>query len=244
MENSSNEKQIKLEFTNDELTQTVNFENSSDNSSYFIPKPNNDNSNSNMLNIENMQLTIQSNQNYNFVLSQLNVPVVEPKSNIINIEQFKETLSSLNRYETVTSITISNLRDNNAYILNDLSKINGLEKILIFSGLNGTNNELNPVSTLSTSLDEKKVSLVTNQTPDTSLQAYNDQVRQVLDFILGKGDHITILNLPKEVIFVDDNAMNSLNDKITARSWTTKDGGVISLVGYVKDFNDFKLLAS
>ena len=240
----NNENQIKLEFTNDELTQTVNFENSSDNSSYFIPKPNNDNSNSNMLNIENMQLTIQSNQNYNFVLSQLNVPVVEPKSNIINIEQFKETLSSLNRYETVTSITISNLSDNNAYILNDLSKINGLEKILIFSGLNGTNNELNPVSSLSTSLDEKKVSLVTNQTPDTSLQAYNDQVRQVLDFILGKGDHITILNLPKEVIFVDDNAMNSLNDKITARSWTTKDGGVISLVGYVKDFNDFKLLAS
>ena len=119
-----------------------------------------------------------------------------------------------------------------------------MEKILIFSGLNGTNNKLNPVSTLSTSLDEKKVSLVPNQTPDTSLQAYNDQVRQVLDFILGKGDHITILNLPKEVIFVDDTAMNSLNDKITARSWTTKDGGVISLVGYVKDFNDFKLLAS
>lgn len=240
----NNENQIKLEFTNDELTQTVNFETSTDNSSYFIPKHNNDNSNGNMLNIENIQLTIQSNQSYNFVLSQLNVPVVEPKSNIINIEQFKETLSSLNRYETVTSITISNLSDNNAYILNDLSKINGLEKILIFSGLNGTNNELNLVSTLSTSLDEKKVSLLPNQTPDTNLQAYNDQVRQVLDFILGKGDHITILNLPKEVIFVDDTAMNSLNDKITARSWTTKDGGVISLVGYVKDFNDFKLLAS
>lgn len=240
----NNDNQIKLELTNFELFQNENITASIGDNRNFIPKPNIDNSDDNILNIDNMQLNIQSNQSYNFALPQLNVPLVENKNNIVNIEQFKETLYSLNRYENVTSITISNLSDDNTYILKELSKINGLEKIIIFSGLSGKNNDLSPVNILGTSLDEKKVSLVPNQTSDTSFQAYSDQVRQVLDFILGKGDHITILSMPKEVIFVDDTAMNSFNDKITAKSWTTKDGGVVSLIGYVKDFNDFKLLAS
>jgi hypothetical protein len=81
-------------------------------------------------------------------------------------------------------------------------------------------------------------------TASSNLQAYNDQVRLLIDYVLAKGDQITIVNLPKEVIFVDNTALGTASDMVTARSWVTKDGGVISMVGFLKDISDFKVLQS
>jgi len=211
-------------------------------------KANNDNFKYSFLNVENLQINTLSEIKYNIDITQNYSHSNKAKNNTLNLDQFKESLVSLNKSETISSITINSLTDNNSYILNELAKINGFEKIISFSGLvNTTNfyeNTYQPLNMLYSSTDTKNVNSANNLFSDTNLQTYSDQVRQILDFILNKGDHITILNLPKEVIFVDDTAMSSFSDKITARSWSTKDGGVISLVGYVKDFSDFKLLAS
>ena len=66
----------------------------------------------------------------------------------------------------------------------------------------------------------------------------------MIDFVLTKGDRITIVNLPMEVIFVDNTALSTATELVTARSWVTKDGGVISMVGFLKDISDYKVLQS
>ena len=180
------------------------------------------------------------------------------------IDQLKDGLVSVNiNTSTISTVKITSSSDANFHILDSLSKVEGFNTILSFTGI--TDNSLRTDYSISSksaapsdgtaffSMETSKP-LLSPATTDhvaslpnagsSNLSAYNDQVRGLIDFVLTKGDRITIVNLPMEVIFVDNTALSTATELVTARSWVTKDGGVISMVGFLKDMSDYKVLQS
>lgn len=182
-----------------------------------------------------------------------------------SIDHLKEGLISINiNTATISTVSINSSSDSSFHILDSLSKVDGFNTILASTGITDNSalkivspiidkSSAQPAETIFNTAELNKASesqitqtgmtALTN-TVSPSLQAYNDQVRLLIDFVLAKGDQITIVNLPKEVIFVDNTALSTSSDMVTARSWVTKDGGVISMVGFLKDISEFKVLQS
>ena len=181
------------------------------------------------------------------------------------IDHLKDGLISINiNTSTISTVSINSSSDASFHILDSLSKVDGFNTILSSTGIADTrmikidysinyksnapsaDNELNAVETTKSLAGPYTADGITASpnTASSNLQAYTDQVRLLIDFVLAKGDQITIVNLPKEVIFVDNTALGTASDMVTARSWVTKDGGVISMVGFLKDISDFKVLQS
>ena len=181
------------------------------------------------------------------------------------IDHLKDGLISINiNTSTISTVSINSSSDASFHILDSLSKVDGFNTILSSTGIAdnrmikidysinyksnapSADNELNAVETTKSLAGPYTADGITASpnTASSNLQAYTDQVRLLIDFVLAKGDQITIVNLPKEVIFVDNTALGTASDMVTARSWVTKDGGVISMVGFLKDISDFKVLQS
>ena len=180
------------------------------------------------------------------------------------IDQLKDGLVSVNiNTSTISTVKITSSSDANFHILDSLSIVEGFNTILSFTGI--TDNSLRTDYSISSKIAapsdgtaffsmETSKPLLSPATTDhvaslpnagsSNLSAYNDQVRGLIDFVLTKGDRITIVNLPMEVIFVDNTALSTATELVTARSWVTKDGGVISMVGFLKDMSDYKVLQS
>lgn len=141
-----------------------------------------------------------------------------------------------------------------ADLLSKLSKIMNFEKVIDYSqvenNFSSQTKDGQIISVITPKFDQSLISIdplaAINEhisTPDLSeMSVYNDQVSMLINFILTKGDKIDIVSLPKELLFVDLDALDSQPELVTAKSWITSDHGVISVIGYSKDFGGFHIV--
>jgi len=75
--------------------------------------------------------------------------------------------------------------------------------------------------------------------------AFDQDARMFLDFLLHTYSDIKVVNLPTEIIFIHTGAFGSANGDrdIYAKSWSFEDGGIISTVGFKSDMAQFDLVA-
>jgi len=76
-------------------------------------------------------------------------------------------------------------------------------------------------------------------------QAFDQEARMFLDFLLHTYSDIKVVNLPTEIIFIHTGAFGSENGDrdIYAKSWSFDDGGIISTIGFKSDMAQFDLVA-
>jgi len=147
--------------------------------------------------------------------------------------------------DNVAIVNVSDISDFGAHLFN--SGVRPISNINSFNSSMAA--EFKPFSDLSLRIfenDAEKLAQSYNFSDpgaaSSKLPIFNELVTALIDFVLSKGDKITIVNTPREIIFVDNTALNSTGEYVTARSWVTKDSGVISLIGFSKDFMSFDLL--
>ncbi|NUH65555.1 hypothetical protein HTT03_09685 [Sulfitobacter sp. S0837] len=76
-------------------------------------------------------------------------------------------------------------------------------------------------------------------------EAFDQEARVYLDFLLQTYSNVKVVNLPTEIIFIHMDAFNdsSGSAEIYAKSWSFEDGGTISTIGLKSDLIEFDLIA-
>ncbi|MEM9901046.1 MAG: hypothetical protein AAF865_06860 [Pseudomonadota bacterium] len=90
--------------------------------------------------------------------------------------------------------------------------------------------------------DAALFSVSTPMSPTLAMDAYSDEVRAFIDFLVAKDD-IEIVAYANEVLLIDRGALAHRGEHAVARSWAYEDGGIISTVGIHSDFEAFDLIA-
>lgn len=81
-----------------------------------------------------------------------------------------------------------------------------------------------------------------NVTASTKFDAYNNSVRDLVDFLLSKQKDIIVVKLANEIVILDKTALDEATDVAYAHSWSVAGGGTVSTVGHYADYKDFGLL--
>ncbi|MEP2987048.1 MAG: hypothetical protein ABJN39_10565 [Sulfitobacter sp.] len=81
--------------------------------------------------------------------------------------------------------------------------------------------------------------------PAHHFEAFDQEARVYLDFLLRTYDNVKVLNLPTEIIFIhmDVFEKSGAAPEIYAKSWSFDDGGTVSTIGLKSDMIQFDLIA-
>jgi len=80
---------------------------------------------------------------------------------------------------------------------------------------------------------------------DQGIEAFDQEAREFLDFLLHTYNNIKIVNLPTEIIFIHMDAFENGRDtyEVSTKSWSFDDGGTVSTIGFKSDMAQFDLIA-
>jgi hypothetical protein len=105
--------------------------------------------------------------------------------------------------------------------------------------------ELAELMTVNTTTADIIAPLTTPHVATNKFDAFDQEARMFLDFLLRTYSDIKVVSLPTEIIFIHVDAFElaDVDHPIYAKSWSFDDGGVISTIGLKSDMAQFDLIA-
>jgi hypothetical protein len=105
--------------------------------------------------------------------------------------------------------------------------------------------ELAELMTVNTTTADIIAPLTTPHVATNKFEAFDQEARMFLDFLLRTYSDIKVVSLPTEIIFIHVDAFElaDVDHPIYAKSWSFDDGGVISTIGLKSDMAQFDLIA-